>query len=139
MRIISIIARIFTSFAMQSNYHGDCVSDSVKRILNSSFFTRRDMTVEKCVHHCRQQGFLIAGVQWQIECYCGNKHSSQNGKFTWLWQNRCNLPCGGDSFQNCGGYNAMNIYSSLINSGACIYDSPDFRVLQGYSQAGISG
>ena len=139
MRLNNIIAILFTSNAIKSNYYGECVSDNVQRVLSSSFFTQKDMTVEKCVHHCRQKGFSIAGVQWQIECYCGDKASTLNGRFTWLWRNRCNLPCGGNSVQNCGGYNAMNIYTSIIDAGACIYDSPDFRVFQGYSQAGIPG
>ena len=127
------------SFSTCSIYRGECVADGVTRVLNSDFFTTREMTIEKCVHFCREKGFSIAGLQWQIECYCGNQPKNKTNKFKWLWQNKCSLTCGGNSLQKCGGHNAMNIYSTTIELGSCIYDSPEKRVLESYAEAGIIG
>ena len=67
------------------------------------------MTVELCLATCREKGFAYSGLQWQIECYCGDEPA--NG-FEWAWMNKCNRKCAGNSNQICGGSNAMSVYST---------------------------
>ena len=66
------------------------------------------MTVEMCLSFCREHGFSYSGLQWRIECYCGDV--PVNG-FKWAWSDKCREACAGNSFQVCGGSNAMSVYT----------------------------
>ena len=76
-----------------------------------------------CLSVCREKGFEYAGLQWQIECYCGYKPKLG---FEWAWIDKCNIKCAGNSFQICGGFNAISIYSTppVVLDGLCIHDNP---------------
>ena len=90
--------------------YGDCVFDSPKnRTLNGHFFTSSEMTVEMCLSTCREKGFAYSGLQWQIECYCGNEPAN---RFEWAWLKKCDQKCAGNSNQICGGSGAMSVYST---------------------------
>ena len=84
------------------------------------------MTVEMCLSTCQKKGFRYSGIQWQIECYCGNEPI--NG-FNWAWFDKCNDRCAGNSNQICGGSNAMSLYTTPgVNlHGLCIHDYPSSR------------
>ena len=91
------------------------------------------MTIEMCLSTCREKGFRYSGLQWRIECYCGNE--PLNG-FEFAWLNKCSHRCGGNSNQVCGGSYVMSVYSTpQINpDGLCIFDYPSPRgVLDGFS------
>ena len=95
------------------------------------------MTIELCLSTCREKGFSYSGLQWQIECYCGN---GPREKFKWAWFDKCDDKCAGNSDQICGGSNAMSIYSTplLKPGGLCIYDFPSpRRVLDKLSIKGL--
>ena len=93
------------------------------------------MTVELCISTCRKKGFIYAGLQWQIECYCGNE--PKNG-FTWAWKDKCNDRCAGNSFQICGGSNSISVYSvPKIIDGLCVFDNPRRRSLGGIHVSGV--
>ena len=81
------------------------------------------MTVEMCLATCGGKGFDYSGLQWQIECYCGNE--PVNG-FQWAWFDKCHDRCAGNSNQICGGSNAMSVYSTPKTNinGLCVYDFP---------------
>ena len=53
--------------------------------------------------------YEFSGLQWQIECYCGNVPSTG---FEWAWPGKCDDRCAGDSSQRCGGSMAMNLYNT---------------------------
>ena len=94
------------------------------------------MTVEMCLSTCGDKGFHYSGLQWQIECYCGNEPVDG---FQWAWYDRCHDRCAGNSNQICGGSNTMSVYSTPKNNinGLCIYDFPyPRRVLSGLSIIG---
>ena len=96
--------------------YGDCVFDNPNdRVLNGHFFTSSEMTVEMCLKTCRQKKYRYSGLQWQIECYCGNEPT--NG-FDWAWLNKCDTKCAGDSNQICGGSGAMSVFSTEGVHGA---------------------
>ena len=73
---------------------------------------------------CRTEGFSFAGLEYQIECHCGNQ--PQHG-FGWTWPSKCDQKCSGDENQNCGGSDAMSVWAvpSTKLHGLCIYDFPD--------------
>ena len=116
---------------------GICVFDDVHdRILNGYHEADDEMTIEKCLSICRSREFQYSGVQWQIECYCGNEPEGTG--FKWAWPSKCNDRCAGDSNQICGGTNAMSVYTTPPKDpqGICIYDYPHRRVLDDYSITG---
>lgn len=55
------------------------------------------------------QGYLFAGTQYGIECYCGNSYG-RYGQST-----LCDLPCEGNPFQTCGGHAA----NWIMSTGMC--------------------
>ncbi|KAJ1337595.1 WSC domain-containing protein [Microdochium nivale] len=67
---------------------------------------RETSTPQKCMAHCKGNGFRMAGLGYYGECYCGN--SIGNAK---LSEDKCNFKCNGDSNQICGGDDAVNIYT----------------------------
>ena len=81
------------------------------------------MTVEMCLSACGGKGFDYSGLQWQIECYCGNE--PVNG-FQWAWFDKCHDRCAGNSNQICGGSNAISVYSTPKTNinGLCVFDFP---------------
>ena len=89
--------------------YGDCVVDDVKnRVLSGHILSSVEMTVEMCIATCREEGFEYAGLQWSIECYCGNEPDQG---FEWAWLDKCDNNCAGNSRQICGGSSAMSVYS----------------------------
>ena len=58
---------------------------------------------------CREKQFPFAGLQFGIECYCGNGPTKG---FNWAWPDKCEHRCAGNRNQICGGSYAMSLYSS---------------------------
>ena len=118
---------------------GACVFDDANnRVLDGHFESNDEMTVEMCLDICRSKGFRYAGLEWQLECHCGNE---PDGGFEWAWPDKCDDRCSGNSNQICGGSNAMSVYTTPNKNpnGLCIYDFPENRrVLNGYSITGDS-
>ena len=87
-----------------------------------------------CISTCREKGFIYAGLQWQIECYCGDEPEQD---FKWAWKDKCNDRCATNLAQICGGLNSMSIYSiPKIIDGLCVFDNSTKRSL---SQILVSG
>ena len=90
--------------------YGVCVFDDPNdRVLTGYHFSDPEMTVEMCLSTCRDNGFPYSGLQWQIECYCGDEPA--NG-FQWAWPDKCEDRCAGNPFQICGGSDALSVYTS---------------------------
>ncbi|KAF9879202.1 copper radical oxidase [Colletotrichum karsti] len=64
------------------------------------------MTVAKCTASCQAQGFILAGVEYSGECYCGNKPVNGGAPAV----DGCNMVCSGNSSEFCGGPNRLNVY-----------------------------
>lgn len=61
--------------------------------------SRTTRTIEQCVGFCSSKGFSIAGLKFYGACYCSDLLSGSHPADP----QDCNLPCGGDSGQICGG------------------------------------
>jgi len=69
---------------------------------------KTDNSHKKCVNHCLDNGFSFAGLQYGVECFCGN-NLPKSGK---LEQESCNMSCPGSDKMTCGGYLTMEILST---------------------------
>ncbi|KAK0100032.1 hypothetical protein ONS95_013153 [Cadophora gregata] len=80
-------------------------NDVTERTLIGGAYTDQALTLSMCSAFC--QGFAYFGVEYSVECYCGNNFGSTSALAT---DGRCNMPCKGDTTQTCGGSYGMNIY-----------------------------
>ncbi len=104
----SIIAPAFDSLG--------CYTDSVQaRTLGTGMAVAggpSNMTVEGCQIACHAAGFVLAGVEYSAECYCGN--TLQNGGGPAPDGNAlCDMSCNGNPSETCGGPNRLNLYSYI--------------------------
>ena len=87
-----------------------CVAEGTSgRALTGSSIASPDMTQGKCVKYCNDAGFVLAGIEYSTECYCGNvlEHGASLDKSSPM----CNMQCGGSS-DICGGPSALTLFVS---------------------------
>ncbi|XP_035684906.1 beta-1,3-glucan-binding protein-like [Branchiostoma floridae] len=60
--------------------------------------TWSDLTPPKCIRHCADMGFGYAGLQYAVECFCGN-HYGTHGQAP---ESDCNHACAGGGDYTCG-------------------------------------
>ena len=130
----SLVTRVSSIFKKSlifiADFFGTCVfDDKHSRVLKGYVEETDDMTIQKCLSICRSKGFHFAGLEWQIECHCGDEKG-----FEWAWPSKCNEKCIGDSRQICGGVGAASVWTVPPKNlyGLCIYDFSDERVIDGY-------
>jgi hypothetical protein len=82
-----------------------CYRDKVsQRNLAGYTFNTLAMTTGLCLSTCARKGFRVAATQYATHCFCGNdygKHGSASN---------CEMACGGDKGQICGGHSANSVY-----------------------------
>ncbi len=88
-----------------------CYVDNVSgRILSYQAPDNQAMTVESCIAICSGKKNTVAGMEYGVQCFCDN--AIVNGGKPATAQTECNTVCGGNSAEQCGGGNRMNIYAS---------------------------
>ncbi|GKT55210.1 wsc domain-containing protein [Colletotrichum tofieldiae] len=65
-----------------------------------------EMTVAKCTAACASANFILAGIEYSGECYCGNSFANGGAPAV----DGCNMICNGNSSEYCGGPNRLNVY-----------------------------
>ncbi len=111
---LAIISFVFTNKTLMAYEYIGCYKDSGNpsglegRDLNGFMYSDPNMTVEKCINLCRQKGFAYAGVQYSTQCFCGNSYGKY-GRAT-----NCNMKCGGNPYQICGGFWSNSVYSTSL-------------------------
>lgn len=65
------------------------------------------MTVEDCVSTCSDAGLPLAGVEFGLQCFCGNAVLYNHLQIS---DAECTTACGGDPHELCGGSGAINLY-----------------------------
>lgn len=108
------------------------------------------MTVEMCQSICQNAGYAVAGVEYSVECYCASAL-----RYDYVVTG-CDMTCGGDSSEICGGGDALSVYdysgtfptpanlASVTTSngevytyGGCFQDDDPYRVLSGTSSTSM--
>lgn len=97
--------------------------DGAKTLANEIFpgASPANMTVDLCTAGCQSAGYVLAGVEYSEQCYCGNVFSSGGAPApaTADGLNGCNMLCAGNSSEYCGGPNRLDVYD-LNNAIATI-------------------
>ncbi|KAJ6495160.1 WSC-domain-containing protein [Mycena sanguinolenta] len=81
-----------------------------------------NMTVESCLDACAAGGFILGGVEFGEECYCGNALLYEYGS-----SEACDMPCSGNASEFCGGPDALNLYQFADTPFTTGPPSPVFR------------
>jgi len=99
--------------AIKSRYIG-CYNDNTPRDLNhllwdatvnpSSFV----ITIEHCMDGCKALGYQYAGLQYGLQCFCGNSY----GSYGLAPAGYCNYPCKDDTSETCGNGWTNQVYNS---------------------------
>jgi hypothetical protein len=74
------------------------------------------MTVELCLAACETAGYVLAGVEYAQECYCGNNFQNGGGPAP-DGNALCDMACNGNPAETCGGPNRLDAYG-FDSSGA---------------------
>jgi len=103
-------------------------------------FTNSLMTHSRCTSGCKELGYRLAGVENGVKCDCGN--TWQGGQI--LPVSACNIACGGNSSQSCGGTSSLNVFNTTnVELSAqrapgwlgCYADGGSSKTLTGFSYA----
>ncbi|KAK4231908.1 WSC domain-containing protein [Podospora fimiseda] len=115
-----------------------CYTDSTPRVLPQQVTVSGSLTIEKCKAACKSQGHTLAGVEFASECYCGSVTPSNSIK---LADTECNMPCAGDSSQQCGNAWKVSVYQtgSEWKSEGCYVDLVTPRILSVDRTSSVSG
>ncbi|OCK86428.1 WSC-domain-containing protein [Lepidopterella palustris CBS 459.81] len=100
-----------------------CYSDQVyqRTLANLGAFTG-DLTIEKCLASCSTAGYSLAGVEYGVECHCGNSFDNGGGPAP-DGSVGCSFPCAGNSAEICGGSNRLSMYE-YINAAGVVATTP---------------
>jgi hypothetical protein len=123
-----------------------CVAEPTNsRGLLAATFTSDNMTKAMCAQFCTDKGLPLAGIEYSRECRCDSVLRNGATNTTLLPDSQCNMPCGGNSYENCGGAATFDL---LVNpalfpagptlptgwtAGGCRTEPSGGRALSGYS------
>jgi len=85
-----------------------CYKDSfnTRLLLGSMRKMKEDNSQQSCLSLCKKAGYIYAGLEYGIECFCGNSLPPTAKR---VQDSQCNMPCSGKPDSTCGGYLAIDI------------------------------
>lgn len=92
--------------------YGGCYVDNVNGRVLGNEFDSSNTTVESCIANCAGQNFTIAAIEYSTQCFCGDYLINGATKSA---DSDCNMACGGNATEACGGPNLLSVYSSNGN------------------------
>ena len=81
-------------------YQGCYIDNANGRILNVQKPDSKTLTIESCVSTCASGGYVVAGMEYGAQCFCGN--GIANGGALASSDTQCNMACSGNSKETCG-------------------------------------
>lgn len=92
-------------------YHLGCAIDSYDpRVFSYGGDYKNELTIDSCLIDCEDAGYTYAGLEYGIQCYCGN---SIDSSVTYDVESACGTPCGGNSTEMCGGNYRLDVYQFI--------------------------
>ncbi|KAI0692895.1 hypothetical protein BC835DRAFT_1276877 [Cytidiella melzeri] len=88
-----------------------CFQDGPARALTGYSTSSTSNTVESCTATCASKGFTLAGLEYGVECYCGNSFSNGLGQAIDI-NRQCYMTASGNSSEKAGGTWALSVYKS---------------------------
>ncbi|KAI1310047.1 heme peroxidase [Xylaria venustula] len=82
-----------------------CYEELPTRALTGASFPNDSLTLELCASNCA--GFTYFGAEYGRECYCGQSIDFRSNVTD---DADCNMVCGGDETEYCGGSNRLEMY-----------------------------
>ncbi|KAK7696501.1 hypothetical protein QCA50_001159 [Cerrena zonata] len=82
------------------------------RVFPNELADNSNLTIESCIASCSAQNFTLAGAEFSVQCFCGN--TLINGA-TLGQEADCNMGCGGNATEACGGPNRLSVYTATGN------------------------
>ncbi|KAI1869874.1 uncharacterized protein JN550_005464 [Neoarthrinium moseri] len=83
------------------------------RALTNQVKAEDTMTVQKCLDACTNGKYKYAGLEYGRECWCGNtKAGNLEDASDPSCAMQCDMVCGGNHSQMCGGRGAINLYKT---------------------------
>lgn len=103
-----------------------CYTDNVNsRTLSAATKSDNNMTLLECSKFC--SGYQYFGTEYTTQCFCGTTLGSSE---TQAAETDCDMSCGGDSTETCGGPNRLSVYTN--NN----YITPGGATIPGYKYLG---
>lgn len=103
-----------------------CYTDDVNtRTFTAATTSDNDMTLAECSTFCSEYQYF--GTEYSTQCFCGDSLSSSS---TEVADSDCNMACGGDSTETCGGSNLLSVYENNE------YATPGGSTIPGYKYLG---
>jgi glucan endo-1,3-alpha-glucosidase len=93
-------------------YNLGCAVDSWNRVLSNGGVNDYSLTIDKCLISCEEGGYAYAGLEYGLECWCGNTIAST---VEFSADSECDVPCSGNSSEMCGGGFRLDVYQ-LVSS-----------------------
>ena len=92
-------------------YQG-CLLDNIndKRTLYWENLFPGIMTPQMCLDRCHAFGYHAAGLEYGIECYCGDPANVETSGATFRPESECNVVCPGNASSICGGGSRLTTY-----------------------------
>ncbi|KAK4213652.1 WSC domain-containing protein [Rhypophila decipiens] len=91
------------------------------RALSAKVTRADDMTIQKCADICRASNFLVFGLEYYTECYCGNGLAPGSAPAP---ETDCSFPCAGNSNELCGGDWRINVFEFSTDTTASTTTAP---------------
>ena len=91
--------------------HLGCYQDSFStRLLQGHTLKLKETnSADACLEVCTEYGFSLAGLQYGVECFCGNTKPPPARE---LGEEKCDMACPGEEGESCGGYLTMDIFQT---------------------------
>jgi hypothetical protein len=68
------------------------------------------MEPSDCLNACAEFGYMVAGLEYGRECYCGDIPDIAKAGSSFVDDSQCNVVCAGDASAICGGGSRMSTY-----------------------------
>ena len=106
--IFTKIIIIIYSSRIQSTYLG-CFIDTAVRALPNFDISNGGMTRDTCFAHCASNNQRYAGLQYAIECFCGDSDDDY-AIYGPASESDCSTPCSGNPAEICGGGWRLSVF-----------------------------
>ncbi|KAN0105464.1 copper radical oxidase [Russula decolorans] len=103
--VFPVISNLQTGWS----YNACWVDNAHGRVFQTEFPDNQTLTVEACIASCSSQNFSLAGLEYSVQCFCGNNLVQGSVRAP---DSECNMGCHGNTTEACGGRDRLSVYTS---------------------------